>query len=79
MVAISVWHDTPIKVQNWISNYQSKWTFLLGNQSVMTDYEVTATPTNVLIDKEGIIRYTLAATLSYDAVAFELDKVIALG
>lgn len=58
------------------TTHKANWTFARDTDSVADKYNVRYTPTVVIIDKEGIIRYYHEGESSGQKLSREIDKLI---
>lgn len=65
------------RVLQFKADHGTTWPYLLDEGSVADAYEVTRTPTTVLVGKDGRIANVHVGTTSYDVFAAELDAQLA--
>jgi peroxiredoxin len=58
------------------SQYGDNWTFARDTDDVANKYKVKYTPTTVIIDKDGIIRYYATGEQSVAKLSQEIDKYL---
>lgn len=63
-------------LMNFKSQHGENWTFARDTDGVANKYRVSYTPTMVVIDRNGIIRYHGAGELSEHRLSQEIDKLI---
>lgn len=68
--------DSNSDLREFKSQYGDNWTFARDTDDVANKYKVKYTPTTVIIDKDGIIRYYGTGELSVQKLVEEIDKLI---
>jgi peroxiredoxin len=68
--------DSNNDLSEFKTEHGGNWTFARDTDDVANKYNVNYTPTTVIIDKEGIIRYYKTGELSFDILSQEIDKLL---
>jgi peroxiredoxin len=68
--------DSNSDLRAFKSEYGDNWTFARDTADVANKYNVNYTPTTVLIDKEGIIRYYGSGELTEQKLVEEIEKLL---
>jgi peroxiredoxin len=77
LVTISVdGGDSNSELREYQSKYGDNWTFARDTDGVSNKYNIRYTPTTVIIDKDGIIRYYHEGVSSFQTLSKEIDKVL---
>jgi len=63
-------------VARFVTKEQIPYPVALTTQKLLTDYTVSAIPLTVLIDAEGIVRYSHAGQFSFDLLEKKIKQVI---
>jgi peroxiredoxin len=77
MVSVSVDSgDSNSELREYQSEYGDNWTFARDTDGVSNKYNIRYTPTTVIIDRDGIIRYYHEGVSSFQTLSKEIDKVL---
>jgi peroxiredoxin len=68
--------DSNSELRTFKTEYGDNWTFARDTDDVANKYNVNYTPTTVIIDKEGIIRYYGTGALSEQKLVEEIEKLV---
>jgi len=69
--------DNIEKILTFKSKYGTTWTYALDTASVTSLYGVTATPTDFVLDKNGVVTYRHSGYFEYQTLAYQIDKALA--
>jgi peroxiredoxin len=68
--------DSNSDLMDFKSKYGDNWTFARDTDNVANKYNVNYTPTTVIIDKKGIIRYYDSGESSVQKLVEEIEKLL---
>jgi peroxiredoxin len=68
--------DTNSDLQAFKTEYGDNWTFARDTDDVANKYKVKYTPTTVIVDKDGIIRYYATGEQSVVKLTQEIEKLL---
>jgi peroxiredoxin len=68
--------DSNSVLQEFKTKHEGNWTFARDTADVANKYKVNYTPTTVIIDKDGIIRYYGIGENSLQTLVEEIDRLI---
>ena len=68
--------DKNSDLRDFKRDHGDNWIFARDTDDVANKYKVRYTPTTVIIDREGIIRYLEYGELSEQKLSKEIDKLI---
>jgi peroxiredoxin len=68
--------DSNSELREYQSKYGDNWTFARDTDGVSNKYNIRYTPTTVIIDRDGIIRYYHEGETSFQTLSNEIDKVL---
>jgi peroxiredoxin len=68
--------DSNNDLRSFKTEYGNNWTFARDTDDVANKYKVKYTPTTVIIDKDGIIRYHTTGVVSVTKLSHEIEMLL---
>jgi peroxiredoxin len=68
--------DSNSELREYQSKYGDNWTFARDTDGVANKYNIRYTPTTVIIDREGIIRYFHEGETSFQTLSNDIERLI---